>query len=51
MAHAAELLALNKPVVLAGDYNVMPTDLDVYAAERWRDMPCSVRKFGRPSSA
>ena len=25
------------PVVLAGDYNVMPTDLDVYKPERWRD--------------
>jgi hypothetical protein len=25
------------PVVLAGDYNVMPTDLDVYAPERWID--------------
>jgi exodeoxyribonuclease-3 len=36
-AHAAELLALGRPVVLAGDYNVMPTDLDVYAPERWRD--------------
>jgi exonuclease III len=24
-------------VVLAGDYNVMPTDLDVYAPERWID--------------
>jgi exodeoxyribonuclease-3 len=23
--------------VLAGDYNVMPTDLDVYAPERWVD--------------
>src|SRR3954467_7779191 len=34
---AAELLALEKPVVLAGDYNVMPTDLDVYAPERWRE--------------
>jgi exodeoxyribonuclease-3 len=34
---AAELLALDKPVVLAGDYNVMPTDLDVYAPERWQD--------------
>jgi exodeoxyribonuclease III len=34
---AAELLALDHPVVLAGDYNVMPTDLDVYAPERWRD--------------
>jgi len=37
IAHATELLALDKPVVLAGDYNVMPTDLDVYAPERWRD--------------
>ena len=37
IAHAAELLALDAPVVLAGDYNVMPTDLDVYAPERWRD--------------
>ncbi|WP_188346397.1 exodeoxyribonuclease III [Phyllobacterium sp. 628] len=36
-AYAAELLALEVPVVLAGDYNVMPTDLDVYAPERWRD--------------
>ena len=25
------------PVVLCGDYNVMPTDLDVYKPERWRD--------------
>ena len=23
--------------MLAGDYNVMPTDLDVYKPERWRD--------------
>jgi exodeoxyribonuclease-3 len=37
IARAGELLALNRPVVLAGDYNVMPTDLDVYAPERWRD--------------
>jgi exodeoxyribonuclease-3 len=36
-AHAAELLGAKQPVVLAGDYNVMPTDLDVYAPERWRD--------------
>src|SRR5947207_835917 len=35
--HAADLLALDTPVVLAGDYNVMPTDLDVYAPERWAD--------------
>ncbi len=30
--HAGSLLAIGAPVVLAGDYNVMPTDLDVYAA-------------------
>lgn len=37
IAHASELLTLKQPVVLAGDYNVMPTDLDVYAPERWVD--------------
>ncbi|MEP9353883.1 exodeoxyribonuclease III [Xanthobacter sp. KR7-65] len=36
-AYAAGLHALDVPVVLAGDYNVMPTDLDVYKPERWRD--------------
>src|SRR6187431_2275540 len=35
--HAAELLASEAPVVLAGDFNVMPTDLDVYKPERWLD--------------
>jgi exodeoxyribonuclease-3 len=35
IAHAAELLATGAPVVLAGDYNVMPTELDVYKPERW----------------
>lgn len=34
--HAAELMRHDVPVVLAGDYNVMPTDLDVYKPERWR---------------
>ncbi|HEY0054799.1 MAG TPA: exodeoxyribonuclease III [Pedobacter sp.] len=33
--HALELLALNEPVVMVGDYNVMPTELDVYKPERW----------------
>ena len=36
-SHASSLLATGKPVVLAGDYNVMPTDLDVYKPERWVD--------------
>ena len=35
--HAAELLKHDLPVVLAGDYNVMPTELDVYKPERWVD--------------
>jgi exodeoxyribonuclease III len=35
--HAAELIASGNPVVLAGDYNVMPTELDVYKPERWVD--------------
>ncbi len=35
--HARGLLASREPVVLAGDYNVMPTDLYVYAPERWVD--------------
>jgi exodeoxyribonuclease-3 len=30
IAHAAELLAAGIPVVLAGDYNVVPTDDDIY---------------------
>lgn len=36
IAHAEELLASELPVVLAGDFNVMPTDLDVYKPERWQ---------------
>ena len=35
--HAASLLTQDAPVVLAGDYNVMPTDLDVYKPEHWVD--------------
>jgi exodeoxyribonuclease-3 len=35
--HAKELLANEEHVVLAGDFNVIPTDLDVYAPERWLD--------------
>lgn len=35
--HAAELVASDLPVVLAGDYNVIPTEQDVYRPERWVD--------------
>jgi exodeoxyribonuclease-3 len=31
----AELLASGSPVVLAGDFNVIPTEFDVYKPERW----------------
>jgi exodeoxyribonuclease III len=35
--HAQTLLAANAPTILAGDYNVIPTDIDVYKPERWLD--------------
>ena len=35
--HAADLLSEGVPTVLAGDYNVIPTEFDVYAPERWVD--------------
>src|SRR5436305_7536346 len=35
--HAQRLLNSGAPVVLAGDFNVMPMELDVYAPERWVD--------------
>lgn len=33
--HAKALLEEKVPVVLTGDYNVMPTELDVYKPEKW----------------
>jgi exodeoxyribonuclease-3 len=36
-AHAADLLSKKLPVVLAGDYNVIPAEQDVYKPERWLD--------------
>jgi len=36
-SYAHNLLTQGVPVVMAGDYNVMPTDLDVYKPERWLD--------------
>jgi len=35
--HAAALIDSGAPVVLAGDYNVIPTERDVYKPERWVD--------------
>jgi hypothetical protein len=35
--HARKLLKQDTPVILAGDFNVMPTELDVYRPESWVD--------------
>ena len=35
VAHAAELYAAGVPVVLAGDYNVVPTDRDIYPTKSY----------------
>ena len=37
LAHAKTLYASTKPVVLAGDLNVVPTDFDIYNAWPWRE--------------
>jgi exodeoxyribonuclease-3 len=34
--HAKSLHGANEPVVLAGDYNVVPTDFDIYNPASWR---------------
>jgi exodeoxyribonuclease III len=36
-AHLRSLIDLDAPVVCLGDFNVMPTDRDVYAPDRWRE--------------
>jgi exodeoxyribonuclease III len=35
--HAQELMQAGKPAMLVGDFNVMPTERDVYKPERWVD--------------
>jgi exodeoxyribonuclease-3 len=35
--HSASLIKSGKPVVLTGDYNVIPTEKDAYKPERWVD--------------
>jgi exodeoxyribonuclease III len=37
LVHAATLASSTSPVILAGDYNVIPTERDVYKPERWVD--------------
>jgi exodeoxyribonuclease-3 len=36
IAHAATLYGNGHPVVIAGDYNVVPTDFDIYNPRSWR---------------
>ena len=36
IAHAESLQGLDRPVVLAGDFNVVPTNADIYNAWAWR---------------
>ena len=51
IAHAAELMAAGVPVVLAGDYNVVPTEADIYIGHHERENallhPQSRAAFGR----
>ncbi|MGZ5254619.1 MAG: exodeoxyribonuclease III [Flavitalea sp.] len=35
ITHAAKLVNSKEPVILTGDFNVMPTEQDVYKPERW----------------
>lgn len=35
--HVEHILSYEEPLVLAGDYNVIPTDDDVYDPEGWKD--------------
>lgn len=36
LQHAKRLLAFDQPVVLAGDFNVVPTDCDIYNPKSWK---------------
>jgi exodeoxyribonuclease-3 len=35
IAYAAGLIETGLPIILAGDYNVVPTDADIYATKSW----------------
>ena len=51
IAHAAVLMAADVPVILAGDYNVVPTDFDIYPTRSYDDnalvQPASRAAFRR----
>jgi exodeoxyribonuclease-3 len=49
--HAAGLFASGHPVVLAGDFNVVPTDFDIYDPKSWKKdallQPASRERYAR----
>src|SRR5262249_21244374 len=51
IAHAGDLFAAGVPVVLAGDYNVVPTPADIYESRSYDDnalvQPASRKAFRR----
>jgi exodeoxyribonuclease III len=51
IGHARTLYALDAPVVLAGDFNVVPTEQDIYPSKSWSDnallQPASREHFRR----
>ena len=51
IAHAADLNAAGVPVVLAGDFNVVPTAFDIYPSKSWASnalvQPASRNAFQR----
>jgi exodeoxyribonuclease-3 len=51
IAHAGGLIDAGVPVVLAGDYNVVPTPADIYPTKSWDDdalvQPASRERFKR----
>ena len=51
IGHAAGLLKSGHPVVMAGDYNVVPTDFDIYNPRSWKKdallQPASREGFAR----
>ena len=49
--HAAELMESGHPVVLAGDFNVVPSDFDIYDTRPGKGRPCSSRSPASASSA
>jgi exodeoxyribonuclease-3 len=52
--HALTLQGLQAPVILAGDYNVVPTDADIYETRSWKanallqPEPRGLRRASRP---